>query len=107
MLNQRHFAQVLRIQKPALEAILERLKDGLPIHARGLHPDQRHPELRQPRSELREPGERRPERSRLLVPAAATLARDADRRHNIVAMHVESRAPHYITSTVQLPSDGN
>jgi hypothetical protein len=54
-------AQVVRVEQPALKPIFERLKDGLPVHARCFHPDQRHPELRQPLGERRKPGERRAE----------------------------------------------
>lgn len=62
---------------------------------RDFNPDQRHAGLSQPVRELCEPGERRLERLVLLIPAAATLARHADRRHDVVAMHVESRTPLY------------
>ena len=86
-------AQVVRVQKPALEPILERLEHRLPIHAGGLHPDQTHASLRQPQSEFREPGERRLERLGLLLPLATTAARHPDGRDHVVAMHVESRAP--------------
>jgi hypothetical protein len=85
----------MRVQQPALKPILQRLDYRLPIHARGLHPDQRHPEPRQPRRELREPGERSSERSRLLVPAAAAAARHTDRRHNVIAVHIKTGAPLY------------
>ena len=91
----RDVAQVVRVEQPALEPILERLEHRLPIHAGGLHPDQRHTGLGQPAGELREPGERRLERLRLLVPLATTAARHADGRHDVVAMHVKTRAPLY------------
>ena len=48
-------AQVLSIQQPALEAILKHLEHRLPIHAGGLHPDQRDRERRQPLRQLQEP----------------------------------------------------
>ena len=83
------------VQQPALEPILERLEHRPPVHARGLHPDQRHPGLCQPRRELGEPRECRLERSGLLIPSAPTLTRHAGARHNVVAMHVESGAPLY------------
>jgi len=63
--------------------------------ARGLHPDRRHTGVGQPAGKLSEPGERWLERPGLLIEAAATGARHADRRHNLVAMHVETRAPLY------------
>ena len=69
----RDVAQVVRVQQPALETLLERLEHRLPIHAGRLHPDQRHTGVGQPPSELREPGERRLERLRLLVPLSTTL----------------------------------
>ena len=96
----RNVAQVMRVQKPALKPILERLEHGLPVHARGLHPNERHARLGQPRSELREPAERRAERFGLLIPAATTRARNTHGRHDIVAMHIETRAPlhHHIHS---------
>jgi acetylornithine deacetylase/succinyl-diaminopimelate desuccinylase-like protein len=59
----------------------------------------------QPRGELGELGERGPERSRLLIPAATTGARNPDGRHDIVAMHVESRAPLHDHVHHLLPSD--
>jgi hypothetical protein len=37
-------AQVVRVQEPALEAILECLKDALPVHAGRFHPDPRDPD---------------------------------------------------------------
>ena len=95
VLNQRHVAQVVRVQKPALEPVLERLEDGLPVHAGGFHPNQRHTGLGQPQRQLRQPAERRLERLGLLIKPAATAARHADGRHDIVAMHVESGAPLY------------
>jgi hypothetical protein len=74
---------MLRVQKPTLEAILERLEHGLPIHAGRFHPDQRDPELRQPLAERRKPSERRTERPCLLIPAAPTGARNADGRDDV------------------------
>jgi hypothetical protein len=44
--------QVLGVEQPALKAILERLEDGLPVHARRFHPDQRDREARQPSAEV-------------------------------------------------------
>ena len=95
----------MRVEQPALEPILERLKDGLPVHAGGFHPDERHAELGQPLGEVSEPPKRRAERSRLLIPPATTAARDADGRHDIVAVHVESRAPLHHHIHLLLPSD--
>jgi hypothetical protein len=104
----------MRVQKPALEPILERLEHRLPIDTGRLHPDERHARLGQPGGELGEPAERRPERSRLLIPPATTTARHADGRHDIVAMHVKPRAPlhHHIHScslptTVDVSPGGN
>ena len=88
-------AQVVRVEQPALEAVLEGLEHGLPIHAGGFHPDERHPGLSQPQRQLREPAKRCLERLGLLIEPAATGTRHADGRHDIVAMHVESRAPLY------------
>ena len=51
-------AQVVRVQEPALEPLLERLEHRLPVHAGGLHPDERDAGLRQPGGELGEPCER-------------------------------------------------
>jgi hypothetical protein len=96
---------VVRVEQPALEAILERPKDGLPAHAGRFHPDKRDAELREPGAERRQPTERRAKRSCLLIPAATTGARDADGRHDIVAMHVESRAPLHHHIHLELPSD--
>ena len=48
-------AQVMRVEQPALEAILERLKDSLPVHAGGLHPDRRDAALTEPRAQRRQP----------------------------------------------------
>jgi hypothetical protein len=98
-------AQVVRVEQPALEPILERLECGLPVHAGGFHANERHAELGQPGGEVGEPSKRRAERSRLLIPAATTGARDADGRHDIVAMHVESRAPLHDHIHLLLPSD--
>jgi len=88
-------AQVVRIHKPALEALLERLEHRLPVHARGLHPDQRHPELSQPRTELGKPTERRLESPGLLLEATTTDARHAGGRHDLVAVHIHTGAPVY------------
>src|SRR5690348_9749362 len=88
-------AHVMRVEQPALEPLFKRLEHGLPVHAGGLHPDERHADFGQPAGELREPGKRRPERSSLLIPATATLARHADSRHDLVAMHIETGAPLY------------
>ena len=105
----------MRVEQPALKPILERLEDGLPVHARGLHPDQGHAGLGQPGSEPGEPSERRLERLGLLVPAATTGARYPDGRHNVIAMHVETCAPlhHHIhcpapfETTVDMSPGGN
>jgi hypothetical protein len=93
-------AQVMRVQQPALEALLERLEDRLPIHAGGLHPDERHTGFGQPSGELGEPAERGAERPCLLIPPSTAGARNADGRHDVVAMHIETRAPlhHHIHS---------
>jgi alkylhydroperoxidase family enzyme len=98
-------AQVVRVEQPALEPILQRLEHGLPVHAGGLHPDERHPCLGQPRRELSEPRERRAERPGLLVEAATTRARDANGRHDVVAMHIQTRAPLHHHIRLLLPSD--
>jgi hypothetical protein len=82
----------MRVEQPALEPLLERLEHRLPVHTCGLHPDQRHPGLRQPAGELSEPRERRPERLGLLIPLAATGARHAGGRHHVVAMHIKPGA---------------
>jgi hypothetical protein len=82
-------AHVVRVEKPALKPILERLECRLPIHAGRLHPNQGHARLGQPPSELPQPTERRPERPDLLIKAATTSARDADGRHDIVTMHIK------------------
>jgi hypothetical protein len=84
---------VVRVEQPALEAILERPKDGLPAHAGRFHPDKRDAELREPGAERRQPTERRAKRSCLLVPAATSGAWDADGRDDVVAVHVKTRAP--------------
>jgi hypothetical protein len=89
----RDVAQVVRVEQPAFEALLERLEHGLPVHAGRFHPDERHAELGQPGAEVSEPAERRAERSCLLVPSATSGARDADGRDDVVAVHVETRAP--------------
>ena len=86
-------AQVVRVEQPALKAILERLEDRLPIHAGGLHPDERDLELGQPLPERRAAAERRRKRPCLLIPAAATAARNAHGRDHVVAVHVKPRAP--------------
>src|SRR5437588_7227248 len=91
----RNVAQVVRVEQPALEAVLERLEHRLPIHAGGLHPNEHHTGVRQPAGKLREPGQRRLERLRLLVPLTTTAARHADGRHDVVAMDVKTRAPLY------------
>ena len=97
-------AHVMRVEQPALEPLFKRLEHGLPVHAGGLHPDERHAGLGQPASELREPGKRRAERPGLLIPATATLARHADSRHDLVAMHVETRASLHDHIHLLLPS---
>jgi hypothetical protein len=107
VLNQRHVAHVVRVQQPALKAALQRLVHRLPIHAGGLHPNERHTSLGQPPSELRQPGQRRLERLRLLshcrrpLPGTRTVATTLSR--------CTSRPAHRstITSTTLLPSDGN
>ena len=86
-------AHVLRVQQPALKALLQRLKDGLPVHAGRLHPDEGDREPSQPLAKLRESGHRRAERLRRLHPATTVVARDPHRRHDVVAMHVQTRAP--------------
>ena len=91
-LSPRDVVQVLRVKQPALKALLERLKHGLPVHAGCFHPDQRHPGLGEPLAEPPEPSERRAKRSRLLIPPATTSARHADRRDHVVAVHVKTRA---------------
>jgi hypothetical protein len=80
------------VQQPALDALLERLEDRLPIHAGGLHPGQRHTGFGQPSGELGEPAERGTERSCLLIPPSTAGARNADGRHDVVAMDIETRA---------------
>ena len=83
-LSPRDVVQVLRVKQPALKALLERLKHGLPVHAGCFHPDQRHPGLGEPLAEPPKPSERRAKRSRLLIPPTTTSARDADRRDHRV-----------------------
>jgi hypothetical protein len=90
-----------------VEALLERLEHRLPIHAGRLHPNQRHPRLGKPAGKLREPGQRRLERLRLLVPLSITAARYTDVATTL--SRCTSRPAHRstITSTALLPSDGN
>jgi hypothetical protein len=84
---------VLRVEQPALKALLERLEHRLPVHARRFHPNQRHTEPGEPLAQGSEPRERRGERLRVLRPSATISPRDTDRRDDIVAMHVKTRAP--------------
>jgi hypothetical protein len=88
----RDVAQVMRVQKPALEPLLERLEHRLPVHTSGLHPEKRDAGLAKPRGELPEPRECRVERLGLLIPLAATGARHAGGRHHVVAMHIKPGA---------------
>jgi hypothetical protein len=89
----RDVVQMLGIEQPALKALLERLEDRLPVHAGGLHPDQRHRGLGEPVSKLRQPGERGAECSRLLIDTPSAAAGDADRRDHVVPVHIKPRAP--------------
>ena len=88
-------AQMVRVQKPALEPVLERLEHGLPVHPGGLHPDQRHTRLCQPRGEFGKPSQRGLERLRLLFESATPLTRHAGGRHHVVTMHIQPGAPLY------------
>jgi hypothetical protein len=105
----------MRVEQPALKPILQRLEDRLPVHAGGLHPDQRHARLRQPCGEVRQSGERRLERLGLLVPLPTTAARHPDSRDHVVTVHVETRAPfhHHVhlaapfETTVDMSPGGN
>jgi hypothetical protein len=97
--------QVVRVEQPALKALLERLKYGLPVHAGGLHPDQRHAGLGEPLGERRKPGERGAKGSRLLIPATPSGARDAHRCDHVVAVHVKTRAPLHQNIHRRAPSE--
>jgi hypothetical protein len=82
---------VLRIEQPALDAVLERVEHRLPVHARRFHPDECYAEFFEPITELDQVARDRGERLRLL---AATLAiRNANRRNDRFAVYVESGAP--------------
>jgi hypothetical protein len=98
-------AQLLGVEQPALKPLLERLEDRLSVHAGRLHPDERDRGGGQPFGEVGQPRKRRPERPRLLIRSPATLAGDTDGRHDIVAMHVKTRAPLHHHIHLLLPSD--
>ena len=91
-------AKVLSVQEPALEPILQYAEHRLPVHAGRLHPHQRHRERRQPLAQLGQSPDRRAERPRAQLEAAAILARDPDRRHDVVTVHIKTSAPldHFI-----------
>ena len=86
---------MLRVDEPALEPVLQRVEDGLPVAARRLHPHPGHAALRQPVRQPLELADRRPERARLLQTPTTALppSRHPHRRHHGVAVHVKTGAP--------------
>jgi len=67
---------------------LQRVEDGLPVHAGGLHRHQLHLPVGQPRLEHPQPGRRG--REPLLLPGyAAPGAKLTEARDDAVAMHIE------------------
>jgi hypothetical protein len=85
--------QVLSIQKPALEALLEDVEARLPIDPGRLHPDQGHVEAGKPVAERRQLRDRRAESARLPFALPPALSRYPHGRHHAVAVHIEARAP--------------
>src|SRR5436190_4351819 len=98
---------MLRVQKPALEALLEQVVDRLPVAAGRLHPDQRHPVTPQPIGQRHQPARRRLERARLLQPLATTTGHPYG-RGNRVLVHIQAGAAldEAIHRSPSLPLDG-
>ena len=88
----RDVAQVLRVQEPTLEAGLEHVEDRLPIHACGLHADERHAEAGEPPAKRLQLRDRRAEAAGVLLALTPPLRRHANGCHDAVAVHIEARA---------------
>jgi hypothetical protein len=86
-----HVLEVLGVQQPALELILEQVVDRLPVHPGRLHPDHGDPEARQPvpqQHQSRRGGAKRPR----LGLTGALLARHPDGRGDRRLVHVQPGA---------------
>src|SRR3954470_8241851 len=91
-LTARHVPQVLGVDHPDREPVLQHVVDRFPVDAGRFHPDQRHLLLGQPvREHFQLPGHRG-ERACLRTPRA-TRSRTAHRGHHRVAVHIQASAP--------------
>src|SRR4051794_9915624 len=91
-LTARHVPQVLGVDHPDREPVLQHVVDRFPVDAGRFHPDQRHLLLGQPVREHFELPGHRGERACLRTPRA-TRSRTAHRGHHCIAVHIQAGAP--------------
>ena len=83
--------QMTSVEQLALELVLEQVVDRPPVHAGGLHPDDRHRPAPQPVRERDQPRGRRAKLADLL-PAAAVAVRNAHAGGDLRLVNIEHRA---------------